>query len=108
MPVTISAKKKLRQDKKRQRQNSIVKKAIKEAIKTFKAKPSLQHLAKLFSLLDSAGKKKIFHVNKVARQKSKFSKLLSKKSTTSISKPKKVSAVRSQALLQSKKTIYVS
>jgi small subunit ribosomal protein S20 len=76
MPVGRSAKKKLRQDKKRQKQNLLVKENIKRAIKEFKAAPKKSLFARVFSLLDQAVKKKIFHINKSARLKSNLSKLL--------------------------------
>ncbi len=79
MPITRSAKKKLRQDKKRQTYNLLVKKTLKDTIKLFKKKPSPNLLPKLFRTLDMASKKKIFHPNKVARLKSKFSKMVSGK-----------------------------
>lgn len=83
MPVGRSAKKKLRQDKKRQKQNLLVKNSIKRAIKEFKATPKDKLLTYVFSLLDRAWKKKIFHANKIARLKSQLAHLLIKKTLTS-------------------------
>lgn len=80
MPVTISAKKKLRQDKKRQLTNLRVKRELKLAVKKFKSAPSEKSLPSVYSILDIAQKKKIYHANKVARMKSRLSKLLVKKS----------------------------
>lgn len=77
MPVTISAKKKLKQDIKRQKFNSITKHNTSRTIKAYRKNPSEKLLQKSFSLLDRMKKKKLFHSNKVARLKSSLSKLLS-------------------------------
>jgi len=79
MPITKSAKKKLRQDKKRTQQNLLVKKIVRTAILTFKRKPTPAALAKVTSALDMAAKKKVIHANKAARLKSRLSKLIGKK-----------------------------
>lgn len=88
MPIIKSAKKKLRQDRKRARQNLLIKGAVRTAILTFKKKPTLLNLSKVFSELDKAAKKKVFHGNKAARLKSRLSKLLKKKPTVIAGKPK--------------------
>ena len=80
MPVTRSAAKKLRQDKKREIQNLTIKRAAKDAIKKYERSPSPAHLSRVFSLLDSGRKKHIFHANKVARLKSRLTKKLKGKS----------------------------
>ena len=80
MPVTRSAAKKLRQDIKREIQNLAIKRAAKDAIKKYERSPSPVHLSKVYSLLDNARKKHIFHANKVARLKSRFTKKLKGKS----------------------------
>ncbi len=82
MPITRGAIKKLRQDKKRQKQNLTVKKAVISAVKKLKLNPNLKNLSEAYSLLDSTRKKKIFHKNKVARLKSNLSKLLTRKKET--------------------------
>ena len=87
MPIIKSAKKKLRQDKKRTKQNLLVKRSVKETVLAFKRKPTLASLAKLVSSLDTAVKKKIFHPNKAARLKSRLSKLLKPKSQSADKKP---------------------
>ena len=90
MPIIKSAKKKLRQDKKRTKQNQLVKRSVKETVLAFKRKPTPVSLSKLFSELDTSVKKKIFHPNKAARLKSRLSKLLSPKSRSVENKPQKV------------------
>lgn len=80
MPIIKSAQKKLRQDKKRERVNLLQRKKTAIAVREFKKKPTALNLQKLFSTLDMASKKKLFHKNKVARLKSRLSLLLKKKS----------------------------
>jgi small subunit ribosomal protein S20 len=78
MPVTRGAQKKLRQDKKREKTNLVVKKAISYAIKQFKKSPGDKKISQVYSLLDKASKKQIFHKNKTSRLKSRLSKLIKK------------------------------
>ncbi len=67
MPITKSAIKKLRKDKKRTAHNQQIKRAIKEAIKKAKAKSTPENIRKAISLLSKAAKNKIIHKNKAAR-----------------------------------------
>lgn len=78
MPIIRSAKKKLRQDKKRENQNLLVKRLVKTAITKFRKKPAAGELAKVFGLIDDSVKKNVFHKNKGARLKSRLAKLLGK------------------------------
>lgn len=94
MPIIKSAKKKLRQDKKRTKQNQLIKRSVKETVLVFKRKPTLVSLTKLFSKLDTAVKKNIFHPNKAARLKSRLSKLLLKKPKTTDAKPKVAAKIK--------------
>jgi len=75
MPVIKSAKKKLRQDKKRTKANNFqrdtLKKVLKEAVKSKTA----EKVRKAVSLVDKAVKKGLIHKNKAARIKSRLSKL---------------------------------
>ena len=81
MPVIKSAKKKLRQDKKRAKRNEKVLKSLKELIKKAHKKPSADSIKKAVSLADKAAKKHLLHKNKAARIKSSLSKVLGKKTT---------------------------
>ncbi len=76
MPVIKSAKKKLRQDKKRTVRNAKKEDALKDAIKAAKKSPTLATVKKATSLTDKAAKKHILHKNKAARIKSALSKLI--------------------------------
>ncbi len=65
MPLIKSAKKKLRQDKKRTVANATYKKKYKVAMKKVTGS-----LTKVYSAIDKAAKKGIIHKNKAARLKS--------------------------------------
>ncbi len=81
MPNIKSAKKKMRQDRKRTQANDLIRKRITKGVKSVlknKGKePKL--VSKLFSIIDKATKKKIIHKNKAARLKARVSKTLPKK-----------------------------
>lgn len=79
MPVTKSAKKKLRKDKKRQIKNSKLKRSLKDILKKMKKNPSVDLLKLTTQIADKAAKKNIIHKNKAARIKSSISKLISAK-----------------------------
>ena len=79
MPVIKSAKKKLRQDKKRTAQNKKIKDTLKEVVKKAKKTPSEKAIREAVKTVDKAAKKNIIHKNKAARIKSALSKLLKKK-----------------------------
>ena len=77
MPVIKSAKKKLRQDIKRQEMNSVRKKTMKLAIKAARVTPSDETVVAAVKATDKAAKHFIIHKNKASRIKSMLSKLLS-------------------------------
>ncbi len=79
MPVIKSAKKKLRKDRKRTKQNETQKKLLQEAIKKARKNPTIVNYSKAAGLADKAAKKNILHKNKAAHIKSALSKLLPKK-----------------------------
>lgn len=91
MPVIKSAKKKLRQDKKRQLENKKSKTAYKELLKQTKANPTMESMQETFSSLDKAAKKGIIHKNKAARLKSALSKLSVSSETKKPTAPAKIS-----------------
>lgn len=82
MPVIKSAKKKLRQDKKRTLRNKSLKNLFRKMLKEAKKTPSEKNIKKAVSAVDKAAKKNIIHKNKAARIKSSLSKLLDKKFNT--------------------------
>lgn len=82
MPITSSAIKKLRVDKRKTLRNKQIKTQALKAIKDFRGKPEEKKLAKVFSSIDKAAKKRIFHPKKADRLKSRLNKLVGKKKTT--------------------------
>jgi len=78
MPITQSAKKALRQNKRRRIGNLARQKAFKGAIKQFKKVPTAAALALVYQKLDKAAKAHVIEANKASRLKSRLSKLLKK------------------------------
>jgi len=75
MPIIKSAKKKLRQDRKRTQVNVQTKQEYKEAIKVAKKDPKKKDtIQKAYSAIDTAVKKKVIHKNKAARLKSQLTR----------------------------------
>lgn len=74
MPISLSAKKSLRKSLKNHKDNVLFKNKLKSSVKSFLAKPNSESLKKVYSILDKAVKKGLFHKNKTARLKSNFSK----------------------------------
>jgi len=74
MPVTLSARKKMRQDKKRRLVNLKVLKILKNTLAKARKNPTLENIKKASSIIDQAAKKKIIHRNKAARLKSRLAK----------------------------------
>lgn len=75
MPVIKSAIKKLRQDKKREKQNDQVREVLKSSIRSAKKIKTGKAVVKAISTVDKAAKMNIIHINKAARLKSTLSKL---------------------------------
>lgn len=82
MPIIKSAKKKLRQDKKRRTVNSRYEKAVKSAMTKLKKakdkKKRAELIRKAYSVIDRAAKKKVIHKNKASRLKSMVSRMTAK------------------------------
>lgn len=76
MPVTKSAKRALRKDRRREKVNKSRKKRMKEAIKNFMKNINFENFKKAVSLIDRAAKNKVIHKNKAARLKSRLAKVL--------------------------------
>jgi len=90
MPQRRTAKKALRQNKKKQKRNLSVKSQVKLAVKKFKKALEgsdvalrQQTLSDVYKMFDKAATKKIIHRNKAARKKSRLSKLLNKNTSKS-------------------------
>ena len=77
MPLIKSAKKKLRQDKKRQKRNRSTKDFLKEVLKAARENPTIESIRVAAKTADKAVKKQLIHKNKAARIKSSLAKLIS-------------------------------
>lgn len=75
MPIIKSAIKRMKQTIKRNERNVGIKREIKDATKSFLAKPSSEGLSKAHSELDTAVKKGLLKKNTVARRKSQLAKV---------------------------------
>ena len=89
MPITQSAKKALRQSKKRNLGNLKFKRRFKSAIKEFRKEVGAKSLEKAKNLLpsvykavDKAAKKGVIKKNTASRYKSRLTQLLNKSATT--------------------------
>lgn len=90
MPITMSARKKVRQDKRRRIINLRVLNELKEVLKKTRKNPSPGNLQAAFSIIDQAAKKQIIHQNKAARLKSRLAKkIITKKSEKPVKSKKK-------------------
>ncbi len=74
MPITKSAKKALRQSRKRQISNAKIKNQLQSTLRQLKKHPSTKLLSQTYSNLDKAVKKHLIHPNKAARLKSQLSR----------------------------------
>ena len=82
MPVTKSAKKKLKQDTKRRARNINYQQAYKKAINKVRSAKTAEKVTQLvkeaYSKIDKAVKKRVIHKNKAARLKAAVAKFLKK------------------------------
>ncbi len=90
MPITQSAKKALRQNVRRRRENLKRKEAYKKAVKDFrklvtakKIDEAKSHLTKVYQALDKAAKSNVIKKNKASRLKSRLSHLIARSTKTS-------------------------
>ncbi|MBI2033930.1 MAG: 30S ribosomal protein S20 [Candidatus Liptonbacteria bacterium] len=90
MPITQSAKKALRQNVRRRRENLKRKEAYKKAVKDFrklvtakKIDEAKNYLTKVYQALDKAAKTNVVKKNKASRLKSRLSHLITKSTKTS-------------------------
>lgn len=74
MPVIKSAIKKLRRDKKREKQNDDFRKNLQAIIRAAKKQKTPKKINEAFSAIDKAVKKNLIHKNRAARIKSSLSK----------------------------------
>ena len=74
MPLTKSAIKKNRSDKRKATYNKATKTKVKSAVDSFKSMLNLESLSKAFSALDKAAKKRVIKTRKADRLKARLSK----------------------------------
>lgn len=105
MPITQSAKKALKQSGKKAVFNQRAREKTRRLIRAFKKNPGPDGLRKVFSALDKASKKNVFHKNKASRLKGRLAKLLkkNKKETKASSKKKAPGQKDSRAKIMKKK-----
>ncbi len=102
MPLTSSAKKALRVDRRRKLENDLVRAKIKSALKSARISIATQafdieeKMKQAYKELDLAAKKNIIHDGKADRLKSRLAKALSKTKTaeTPLKKTAKAKAVK--------------
>ncbi len=97
MPVIKSAKKKLRQDKKRTAHNKKLKESLLTLIKQAKKKPTHTLIQQVAQAADKAAKKHIIHKNKAARVKATIAKLLQNQPSVQTSSQEKKTKKKSRA-----------
>lgn len=78
MPITKSAIKKARVDKKRTQQNMLAKGRLKSTIKAVRANPNDKTLSALYSAMDKAVKTHVIVKGHAARLKSRIAKIVKK------------------------------
>lgn len=75
MPIIKSAKKKLKQDRKKSKQNARYTHTLQEIMKKFKKKDKKITLNTAYAAIDRTAKKRIIHPHKAARLKSQIARL---------------------------------
>jgi small subunit ribosomal protein S20 len=76
MPILANAKKALRGSKRKAVFNQRVKSMVKTATDAMRKTPSQKNLDTVYSAIDKAVKRNIFHKNKAARLKAHMAKLM--------------------------------
>jgi small subunit ribosomal protein S20 len=104
MPITTSAKKALRQDRKRTVINNRLRTKVKTVLKAYLAQPTGEQLVEVYSMVDKAAKKNLMHPNKAARLKSRASALLKKEAASDQKPGKPAKAKAAKAPKKTKKT----
>lgn len=100
MPISLSAKKSLRQATRNRKSNLTAKKSFKLAAKKYLVEPTQDGLNVLYGLVDKLTKINVFHKNKASRLKSKYSRVLKGKPVEVVVK-KKTAAAKKKAVLKS-------
>ena len=76
MPLSTSAKKALRKDRRRTVVNSVIRSKMRTSIRTLRDEKTHEALTTVYSALDRAAKRNVIHKKKAARLKSRLSRLV--------------------------------
>ncbi len=79
MPVTKSAKKALRRDRRRTETNKLIRQQLKKTIAKTKRLKSAKTLLEAYRIIDRAAKKGVIHKNKAARLKHRLTQAVKTK-----------------------------
>lgn len=96
MPIIKSAIKRAKQTVKRRERNVATKRALKDAVKAFNAKPTAATLSAAQSAVDTAVKKNVLNKNTAARRKALLSKT-AKEAGVKLTATKKAAAPKATA-----------
>ena len=107
MPITSSATKALRRDKRRQVVNYKTRANVKKAIDAIKkGSNDPKDVSRMQSTLDKAAKTKVFHPKKASRIKSRLNKLVKSRSEKlATAKPKKIKKVSTKKATPKKTSV---
>lgn len=87
MPVSTSAKKALRKDRRRTEVNNIVRSKMRTAIRVLRDTKTEAALTEVYSSLDRAAKRNVIHKKKASRLKSRLTRLVEHKAPESKDAP---------------------
>ncbi len=76
MPVTPSAKKALRRDRRREEVNKPIRSKMRTALQRALEEPTSEHVSVAYSAIDRAAKSHVIHKNKAARLKSQLLRVI--------------------------------
>lgn len=102
MPITQSANRALRKDRKRNLVNNKVRLKLRTSVKQFRHGEADISLQQVHSIIDRAAKTKIIHKNKAARLKSQLAKIA--KSSKKTEAKSKTTSAKKQTKAVSKKS----
>ena len=92
MPILKSAKKALRQDRRRAKVNARVRRIMKRAVKLAAKQPTDKNISEAYRRVDRAAKKGIVHKNAGARLKARLMQRIKSVKSVTVSKRKSVKA----------------
>ena|SRR3989338_9237829 len=90
MPILKSAKKALRQDRRRSKVNAKVRRTMKRAVKLAARQPTEKNISEAYRRVDRAAKKGVVHKNTAARLKARLMQRIKSVKNVTVSKRKSV------------------